>query len=107
MNVVNLTPHAINIVDGEGKTTREYPPSGQIARLASRIERDGCLDDGTPLSRQVFGQPEGLPDPAGDTAYIVSQLVVGAAPDRRDLYYPAELVRDSAGRVVGCGSLGR
>jgi hypothetical protein len=40
------------------------------------------------------------------TYYIVSQLVKSALPHRFDLLVPAEIVRNSAGIIIGCKSLG-
>jgi hypothetical protein len=39
--------------------------------------------------------------------YIVSAMVRAALPDRKDLLVPSQQVRDDAGRVVGCKTLGR
>ena len=39
--------------------------------------------------------------------YIVSQIVKSALPNRADLLVPAEVVRDNAGNIIGCKSLGR
>ena len=66
----------------------------------------GTLEDGTHLTRTVFGEPEGLPAYEEGTFYIVSQIVKSALPYRTDLLVPAEMVRDAAGNVVGCKSLG-
>lgn len=48
-----------------------------------------------------------LPPQQPDTVLIVSQLVVGAFPDRPDLMYPTGLVRDDQGTIVGFRALAR
>ena len=62
---------------------------------------------GISVTRTVFGEPVGLPEPEVGTCYIVSQLVKNALPERDDLVVPAEVVRDADGNIIGCKSLGR
>jgi len=106
MKIVNCTPHPVNICDEGGNVRRVIPPSGDVIRLAARTERCGNWD-GVPLSRTVFGEPEGFPARDADTLYIVSALVKAAMPEDASLVVPAEVVRDEQGRVVGCRSLGK
>jgi hypothetical protein len=109
MEIINMTPHTVHIVNADGVVVREYPASGRLIRLESRTEPCGVLEDMTPLSRTVFGKPEGLPEFEPGTFYIVSQLVKSALPERErwDLLVPAEVVRDAEGNILGCRSLGR
>jgi hypothetical protein len=107
MTVINKTPHPVYVVDGEGKVIRTYEKDATPIRLASKTVSAGALPDGTPLTATEFGEPEGLPAYQEGTWYIVSQIVKSALPDRTDLLVPAEVVRDSAGQIVGCKSLGR
>lgn len=86
MKIINLTPHPLNIVDGEHAGT--YPSAG-IARV-----------DGLPLGPVV-----GLPDSAPGTLFVVSVLVAEALPDRSDLRVPGRQIRSEDGRVIGCASL--
>ena len=104
MNVINLTPHDVNIV---GDVNRTYPRSGDLVRLRTIVKDCDPLPDGTPTTRTVFLDPQGLPDYQEGTYYIVSQLVKSALPDRTDLLVPADVVRDDSGNIVGCRSLGR
>jgi hypothetical protein len=107
MEIVNMTPHAVHICTADGVRVREYPVSGQTIRLSSKVEKIGALEDGTPLSKTVFGEAEGLPEFKHGTFYIVSQIVKNALPDRADLLVPAEVVRYAGGReIIGCQSLG-
>lgn len=105
MNFVNMTPHAINLVSDDGNVYRTIEPSGYLIRLKATTERIKEID-GIKISTTVFGEPEGLPDYAEDTYYIVSQLVKSALPSRTDLLVPAEMVRDEKGVIIGCKSLG-
>lgn len=99
--IINLTPHTINIVDGEGNQIQEIAPSGQTARCSVSREQVSTVN-GIPVNRTVFGEVEGLPEPQADTIYIVSALVAQARPDRNDLYIPDDTVRDEQGRIIGC-----
>jgi len=101
--IVNLTPHCVRIVMPDG-SIREVPSAG-IARLAVNIESAGEFD-GIPLTKSVFGQPKGLPEPVPGTMYIVSGIMKSALTERTDLVVPNELVRDDKGAVIGCRSLG-
>ena len=103
--VVNCTPHPVTIVEN-GVVVRTIPTSGEVARLSVSTEPAGEVM-GISVTRTVFGEPVGLPEPKLGTCYIVSQRVKNALPERDDLVVPAEVVRDAAGNSVGCRSLGR
>ena len=105
INFVNMTPHAINLVNDGGSVYRTIEPSGNLIRLKATTEQVKEVD-GVKLSTTVFGEVEGLPDYADDTYYIVSQLVKSALPSRSDLLVPSEVVRDDKGIIIGCKSLG-
>ena len=130
MKLVNLTPHAINFVDANGAPLVTIKPSGQVARVTASTVTTGSvsvwedvfttihevllsLDGETPadsvtlpVTGTTYGEVEGLPAPEEGTIYIVSSLVASRVPDRPDVFIPNESVRDSAGRIVGCKSLG-
>lgn len=108
IEVVNLTPHALTLVgaDGDGENV-VYEPSGTLARVSVKTETIGELN-GFPVTRSVFGEVEGLPEPKEGTIYIVSSLVAGRVPaERKDVFIPNESVRDDKGRIIGCRSFGR
>ena len=98
--VVNLTPHAINVVGYE-----EIPSSGVVPRVAMQTKEAGFVA-GLPVSSTEYGKVEGLPEKMEGVSFIVSKMLKDACPDREDLLYPAELVRDKEGNIVGCKSLG-
>jgi len=103
MSFVNLTPHEVIVRRSEGDI--RIPPSGVVARVATR-EVDVGSHLGVPLvSAQLDGAPEGVPDPKIGTILIVSRIVFEAVPNREDLAVPHDLVRDSEGKVVGCRAL--
>ena len=105
MAIVNCTPHPVMIVDADGNVVRTIEPNGTPIRLKSETVPAG-EHDGIPLSKTVFGEPVGLPDPEEETLFIVSQIVKNAIPGRHDLVVPAEVVRDDKGQIIGCRSLG-
>lgn len=98
MRIINLTPHAINITDGP-----TFEPSGTVARVSVQQEDDGHIN-GIPVKKQVFGDIVDLPDPADDTVFIVSALVLSAAKaaGRTDCVAPdtTNAVRNEAGHIV-------
>ena len=105
MEIINMTPHSVNILDEENKEITTIPASGKLIRLKSKVVKDGEIK-GIPISKTIFGDPEGLPESKAGTYYIVSQLVKSACCDRPDLLVPAEVVRNLNGNIIGCRSLG-
>ncbi len=129
--LVNLTPHDINFVkpfnveigkDALGtpmyvteERTYTLPSSGQVARC--KVDRDKIdsvwtedIDDWDitlPITKPKFGEVEGLPEPEEGTIYIVSNLVAQAVPDREDVFFPDDIVRDENGNIIGCRALGK
>ena len=110
MKLVNLTPHSVTITTAGGRSL-EVPASGQVARVATREVEDESFEiwagPNTPvlLITQEFGEVVGLPAPEEGKFFIVSALVRAACPGRYDLGSPADLVRDEAGRIIGCRAL--
>jgi hypothetical protein len=86
VQVVNLTPHPIRVVDELGNFVAEYPPSGKVARCSISQEVVGSVG-GVPLRRSVVGEVQGIPAPAEDTMYVVSTLVAQSA-QRSDVISP-------------------
>ena len=99
MKFINLTPHTVRLNNG-----REFPASGQVARVKVTHKLAGWLSDGpdgpveldddffseaVPLYRPAFGQIEGLPAPEPGTVYVVSGMVAAACRDRNDVVCPA------------------
>ena len=109
MNIVNLTPHALNLMpEGPGGPTVTIPPSGQVARCAvDRVKVDTVSVDGisVPVNQTRFGEVSDLPDPQPDTIFVVSALVAQAVPDRQDVFITDDAVRDEQGRIIGCRAL--
>jgi len=109
MRLVNLTPHAIVVFDGD-RALATFPPSGRFARLRESHRLSAPLAaSGVEIPTVDVAYEEmvdDLPDQVEGTAYIVSR-VLAAAVERDDLYFPFDEVRDVDGRIVGCRALGR
>lgn len=110
-NVINLTPHTINLVAEDGTQLLSLESQG-VARVASTTEVVGYLQVGgvaVPRTHTVYGTVEGLPAPTPGTVYIVSGMIISALASqgihRDDLFTPGLQVRDEQGRVIGCRSL--
>ena len=108
VKLINLTPHAVPIRGGDGECW-SLPPSGQVARVSTTPQSVDTveMEDGTtvPIIRQAYGPVVGLPAPTPGTRYIVSAVVRAALSVRYDLVSPEDLVRDDAGKIVGCEAL--
>ena len=103
MNIVNATPHTVNLLKEDGSVSRDFEPEVSI-RVASDTTPVGQLA-GINYTGTEYGDPVGLPPEREDTYYIVSKMVKDACPERRDLLVPSEQVRDDKGRIIGCKSL--
>lgn len=110
-NVINLTPHTINLVSEDGTQLLSLESQG-VARVASTTEVVGYLQVGevvVPQTHTTFGEVEGLPEQAPGIGYIVSNMIISALAQqgvhRGDLFTPGLQVRDEQGRVIGCRSL--
>ena len=103
-NIINLTPHTINICAEDGSIIRSLESQG-IARARQTAEVVGNLD-GIELVSMKFDEPEDLPKYAEGIYYVVSIITANAAKavGRRvdDLLITSDPVRDADGRIVGC-----
>ena len=106
--IINLTPHSINVIGDDNSVAITIEASGNVARCSQTIDIVDSIDLNNvaiPISSSSYGEVVDLPAPQDNTYYIVSRLVMSACPDRQDLLVPNDLVRDEAGRVIGCRSL--
>lgn len=109
VEVRNHTPHPVRI-ELSGGAALDLPPVAPAPRLVVTRTEAGVL--GTPhgdirLTRtESAGRVVDLPDPVDGQVLVVARAVAEACRDRSDLVFPDELVRDGAGRVVGCRALG-
>jgi hypothetical protein len=107
--VINLTPHAIDLIDDEGNLVVSLPSAG-IARATEKVEIvDRLTVDGAEVvvTRVTYGSLENVPVAKDGVKYVVSRLAAEAAPEREDLLVPGPGVRDAQGRIVGCKGLAR
>lgn len=100
MNFINLTPHPIVLNDGTA-----FAPSGVVARVTDSFTP--AAECGGVLAWSVgYGEVTGLPDPADDTTYIVSAMVLSAVrpSGRTDVVAPAtghpEARRNEKGHII-------
>ena len=110
--IINLTPHSINVIGDDNSVAITIEASGNVARCSQTIDIVDTIDltidlnnVAIPVSSSSYGKVVDLPAPQDNTYYIVSRLVMSACPNRQDLLVPNDLVRDEAGRVIGCRSL--
>jgi hypothetical protein len=105
MNILNYTPHEINILNQDKNPIFSIPSHG-VARCAVSSKETGRIGD-VILFETVFGDVTGLPELKEDTILVVSLLVRQALPARTDLYSPGEVVRNEVGQPIGCIGLTR
>lgn len=107
-NIINLTPHSVNIIGNDNSVSVTIEASGNVARCSQTIDIVGNITVNSvdiPISSSSYGEVVDLPDPQDGVYYIVSRLVMSACPARQDLLVPNDLVRNDAGQVIGCRSL--
>ena len=107
MQLINLTPHSLNLYTADGVV--ELPVSGQLARVRSTSVFVGEAG-GMPVYENTFSEVEGLPEPADGVVYITSSLLLKALKtagiSRPDVLAPGTgpndgPIRDQNGRIVG------
>lgn len=103
--VINLTPHEIRVIR-EGQDDVVYPPTGEVARLATVELGTQDYGVGAPVELVEFHHLLKPPPRIEDTFYIVSLPCALASP-RGDFLVPYLEVRDDAGRIIGCRLLGK
>ena len=123
ITLINLTPHDIIITDENCNPILVIPR--HVGRSPARVRQERKiigkirtssigLDDQKQIrmkdveiqiSRNEYGEVEGLPDPIPGVYFIVSLMVAQALPERGDLLVPdtgpGSACRDSQGRIVG------
>ncbi len=106
MTIINLTPHEINLFETSTTTspTTTIQPTSPPARVSTTTTFTRMLGVAR-ITKTVFGEVQNLPEPQEGVIYIVSRIVRTACPNRNDLFYPNELVRDGKGNIIGCQSL--
>lgn len=103
MNLINLTPHPVNMLDNEGNVIKVLPKCEVPPRLRQETKNVGEIN-GFPLTETKFGTTEHLPKKQVGVFLIVSRLVSSANPKRTDLIVPNGLVRNENGQIIGCKS---
>jgi hypothetical protein len=108
MKIVNLTPHTLNILNADGFGGIDVAPSGKVARVKVDRRMVGEVQE-IPLYETVFGEVFDLPEAEEGVLFVVSGLVAAhpSVRNREDVYSPGELVRDEAGKPIGCRGLSR
>jgi hypothetical protein len=98
MNIINCTPHPLNIK--KGSETITIQPSGIIPRVKTETKTVEGLN-GFEVKESRSTGVEGLPAPEKDTIYVVSAMVAQAT-DRNDVVSPntGEALRNEKGHIV-------
>ena len=112
----NLTAHEI-VLHTEDGTRLHLPAAPTVPRL---IREGGSTTDLTAVGpegaahpvtvavgERVTGLEPALPEPEEGVLLVTSRVVATFHPERTDLVWPDDLLRDEAGRVVGARRLAR
>jgi hypothetical protein len=107
----NLTPHEVNLDQGDTRTT--YPVDGPAPRVTTIERFDVPLHDDRnnitvpTVVRLLSSTITDLPDPQPGVILIVSRMTCEALPHRDDLVYPEGIIRMSDNTPIGCRKFGR
>ena len=100
--IKNFTPHPINIIlETETITITPEPTPARVSQIRKQVS----TLNGIPVNKNAYGKVENLPAPKENVVYIVSMMVAGALPNRKDLFIPDDIVRDEKGRIIGARGL--
>lgn len=105
--LINLTPHDINIVEENGSIIMTLPRTDVVARVEQKLTSVNEIN-GISIKESCWGDIVGLPGPEENVFYIVSALVANAAKEQgrtKDILCPCDFVRDGEGRVIGAKAL--
>jgi hypothetical protein len=114
MDLINLTPHNVNVIDDNGNCVLTIQPTVPPARCNEHFIEDDyplyVLKDKTKVNLGTgdlsYHNVTGLPPIKTATYYVVSVLVAQQYPGRDDLLVPYDLVRRE-GQIIGCKRLVR
>lgn len=103
--IINLTPHAINVIKGEEKII--FPPSGAIARVCTHSIEAGVINN-IPIVKTSYGDIDFGVELEEDTIYIVSAIVLSALkainhPNLNQFVAPntGAAIRNTEGQIIG------
>jgi hypothetical protein len=103
MILKNYTPHEVSIFSSLGEKIETLPTLG-IARVLETTTT-GIPVNGIPVVSKKYSEVTGLPEPEDGVIFVVSQMVLSAMKDRRDIMCPdtgsESSVRDSEGKLLG------
>jgi hypothetical protein len=113
VEIINATPHDVNIMDEDENIIKTYQKGDIQIRLDEDMEKgegaefieEETIDD-VPV-KKISYCPGDVPNEKENVYYIVSTLVAQAFDYRKDFLVPIEVVRDDDGNPIGCKALGR
>lgn len=112
MELINKTPHVINLVCEDGTKISLEPvlptprvSSSSVKTASYTITDSEGIEHTITREAPVFGEVVDLPEEKEGTIYIVSMLVAARANSRADLVSPGRQLRNENGQVIGCAGL--
>jgi len=112
MNIINATPHELKLITQDNNVVT-IPPSGLLARVTTTPVYTHT-ENGVDFYTTQTGEPAWTynnvpcppPAPYPNDVYVVSGIFRQHCP-RDDFYQPAELLRDTDGKVIGAKGLSK
>jgi len=98
--IINCTPHPVEMRSGSGLLLTSFEPSGYVPRVLQRYIPLPKIDGFSITAREVY-EVVGMPEPQLGTMYIVSSMVAMALPNRTDLLVPRPFYDRNTGQTIG------
>lgn len=113
--LVNLSPHEVVLWDEDDERV-VLPPATVVPRLilgggemtcirATGSTSEPVVEVTVAHGERLLGLDPPLPGPQPGVLYVTSRVVAEHCPERRDLAWPHELIRDESGRPIGARGL--
>ncbi len=100
MKIVNCCKHNVEICNEHGDIVKVYEPSGHWARVNHSIRTVDYVD-GIAIRVRRNQEVIGLPEPEEGTLYIVSNIILDACRNRKDLLACGGKYHNEDGSVRG------
>lgn len=122
ITLINLTPHDLVVktqellIDdslrpgGWEETISSFdlviPKSGLVTRIVEKSEISTRFLSYVLKTKAIrFSGLKDMPDPKPNTIFVTSRIVGEKIKDRKDVFFPGELIRDENGNIIGCEGL--
>lgn len=103
--IINTTPHPLVVFDDDGNEILNIPKASSPFRLDEKLADDGEINNVPVVEKTFLKADDPFSDP--EACYYVSFPVAQSFPEKSNLLFAGEIVRDEDGRIKGIKSFAR